>query len=63
MNGILDELAELKRKLPAELTQDPEGPQLNDAEWLQTLLVQVQPMLLDLLLKSENGDAKSHDSR
>lgn len=63
MDAVLDELAELKRKLPAELTQDPDGPQLNNALWLQTLLVQVQPMLLDLLLKSENGDGKSHDAK
>jgi DNA repair exonuclease SbcCD nuclease subunit len=63
MTTVVDELAELKRKLPAELTQDPEGPQLNDTEWLQTLLVQVQPMLLDLLLKADNGDINSYDAK
>ena len=55
MNAVVDELAELKRKLPAELIHDPDGPRLDDAEWLQTLLVQVQPLLLDLLMKSEQA--------
>jgi hypothetical protein len=58
MNEVVGELAELKRKLPAELTQDPEGPQLSDALWLQSLLVQVQPLLMDLLIKSEIVDGK-----
>ncbi len=63
MKTVVDELAELKRKLPAELIHDPDSPRLDDAEWLRTLLGQVQPLLLDLLLKSEAGDAKSHDAR
>ena len=50
--------AELKRKLPAELLQGPDSPRLDDAEWLQTLLGQVQPLLLDLLIKSECRDTK-----
>jgi DNA repair protein SbcD/Mre11 len=58
MNTVVEELAELKRKLPAELTHDPDGPRLDDAQWLQTLLGQVQPLLLDLLNKSESVDAK-----
>ena len=31
MNSVIDELAELKRKLPVELTHDPDGPRLDDA--------------------------------
>jgi hypothetical protein len=58
MINVVDELAELKRKLPAELLQGPDSPRLDDAEWLQTLLGQVQPLLLDLLIKSESVDAK-----
>jgi DNA repair protein SbcD/Mre11 len=58
MNEVVGELAELKRKLPAELTQDPEGPRLSDALWLQSLLVQVHPLLIDLLIKSEIVDDK-----
>jgi hypothetical protein len=58
MNSVIDELAELKRKLPAELAHDPDSPRLDDASWLQTLLGQVQPLLLDLLMKSEGVDAK-----
>ena len=63
MNAVVDELAELKRKLPAELIHDPDGPRLDDAGWLQTLLGQVQPLLLDLLLKSENSDSKSRAAK
>jgi DNA repair protein SbcD/Mre11 len=58
MTTVVEELAELKRKLPAELIHDPESPQLDNAQWLQTLLGQVEPLLLDLLIKSESEDAK-----
>lgn len=54
---IVEELTELKRRLPPELIHDPEGPRLNDAKWLQSLLGQVQPFLLDLLLKSQGSTA------
>ena len=61
---VIDELAELKRKLPAELIHDADGPRLDDTEWLRVLLPMVQPLLLDLLLKSEPGaaGAKTQDS-
>ncbi len=55
---IVEELAELKRKLPSDLSHDRDGPQLDDPEWLRTLLEQIQPMLFDLLHKSGNGAAK-----
>jgi DNA repair protein SbcD/Mre11 len=55
LEPVLAELAELKRRLPTELIQDPEGPRLSDADWLQSLLGQVQPFLLDLLLKPQGG--------
>jgi exonuclease SbcD len=58
MNAVLDELAELKRKLPAELTDGPDGTRLYDALWLKTLLRQVQPLLLDLLIKAEIVNTK-----
>jgi DNA repair protein SbcD/Mre11 len=58
LNTVVDELSELKRKLPAELTLDPDGPRLDDGQWLQTLLDQVQPLLHDLLTHSEGVDAK-----
>jgi DNA repair protein SbcD/Mre11 len=60
---VIDELAELKRKLPAELIHDFDGPRLDDAEWLRILLPQVQPMLLDLLRKSELSTAGGPDTR
>jgi DNA repair exonuclease SbcCD nuclease subunit len=55
MQAVVEELADLKRKLPSELLHDPDGPRLDDAGWLQTLLEEAQPLLLDLLLKSD-GD-------
>ena len=58
LNPVINELAELKRKLPAELTHDVDGPHLDDGPWIQTLLEQVQPLLLDLLTHSESTDAK-----
>jgi DNA repair protein SbcD/Mre11 len=60
---VIDELAELKRKLPAELIHDVDGPRLDDAEWLRILLPQVQPILLDLLRKSELSTAGGPDTR
>jgi DNA repair exonuclease SbcCD nuclease subunit len=53
MPMLIKELAELKRKLPAELIHDADAPSLDDPGWLRTLLEQVQPFLLDLLLKSD----------
>jgi exonuclease SbcD len=50
---VIADLAELKRKLPAELIHDPDGPRLDDAEWLRLLLPQIEPMLMDLVQKSE----------
>ncbi len=58
LGPVVEELAELKRKLPAELIQAPDSPRLDNAEWLQTLLAQVEPLLLDLLIKSENIDTR-----
>jgi DNA repair protein SbcD/Mre11 len=57
LEGVLAELAELKRRLPSELIHDPDGPRLGDADWLQSLLGQVQPFLLDLLMKPQGGTA------
>jgi DNA repair protein SbcD/Mre11 len=57
VDSVVEELSELKRRLPAELTHDPDGPRLDDAQWLQTLLDQVQPLLLDLLTHTESVDA------
>jgi DNA repair protein SbcD/Mre11 len=54
LSAFTEDLADLKRKLPAELIHDPDSPRLGDAEWLGTLLGQVQPLLLDLLLKSRS---------
>ena len=58
-----EELAELRRKLPAELLDDPDGPRLGRRRsGCSALLDQVQPLLLDLLLKSQRrreGPARS----
>jgi hypothetical protein len=50
-----DELIDLRRKLPAELTGGPDPLQLNDLGWLRTQLDEVQPFLLDLLLRPDRG--------
>jgi len=63
MQTVVEELAELKRKLPVELLSDPDSPRLDDAAWLQSLLGEIQPLLLDLLLKSENRDPNSRSQR
>jgi DNA repair protein SbcD/Mre11 len=55
---VVEDLAELKRKLPPDLSHDRDGPRLDDPEWLRTLLEQVQPMLWGLLHQSGNGAAK-----
>jgi hypothetical protein len=55
-NPVVEELADLRRKLPAEFLHDPDSPRLGDAAWLQTLLGPVQPLLLDLLRNSQGGD-------
>ena len=57
LDSVLLELAELKRRLPSELIHDPDGPRLSDADWLQSLLGHVQPLLLDLLVKSQAGSS------
>ena len=59
LRAVVDDLAELRRKLPSELTtiKDPENPRLSDVEWLATLLGQAQPMLLDLLRKTQGSGA------
>jgi DNA repair exonuclease SbcCD nuclease subunit len=46
-----DELGDLRRKLPAELMAGPDAPRPADREWLLGLLDEVQPLLLDLLLR------------
>ena len=57
---MIDELADLKRKLPPELTNDPDSPRLSDEEWFAALLGQVEPFLLDVLLKSAGGIDQEH---
>ena len=60
MTAVVEELAELKRKLPAELTPRPRRPAARRApNGCEPCLGQVQPLLLDLLLKSQGGDAKA----
>ncbi len=55
LETVIEELADLKRRLPPELAGDPDSPRLGDDQWLRTRLGQVQPFLLDLLVKSEGG--------
>jgi DNA repair protein SbcD/Mre11 len=48
---LLTELADLERKLPAELKTMAEGFKFNDAEWMKHILEQVKPMLVKRLLR------------
>ena len=61
MRAVIDDLAELRRKLPSELIRDPETPRLSDVEWLATLLGQAQPLLLDLLRKTQSSGEAAWD--
>jgi len=63
MQTVVEELADLKRRLPVELCSDPDSPRLDDAAWLQSLLGEIQPLLLDLLLKSENRDSNNRSPK
>ncbi len=58
MSGVVDELAELRRKLPGDLIHDADGPRLDDVQWLLSLMGQVQPLLLDLLTNLESTATK-----
>jgi DNA repair exonuclease SbcCD nuclease subunit len=62
LRSVIDELADLKRKLPSELLHDADGPRLDDAGWLQARLEQVQPLLLDILLETD-GDPLRRPAR
>jgi exonuclease SbcD len=50
------ELTDLEKKLPRELTVEPENLRFDDADWLADLLEQVQPMLLQRLLRKERPE-------
>jgi hypothetical protein len=63
MQSVVSDLAELKRKLPAELLSEPEAPRLSDAAWLHTLLPDIQPLLLELLLPSDGNDPRSRSEK
>jgi DNA repair exonuclease SbcCD nuclease subunit len=48
-----EELADLRRRLPPELAHGLDAPHLGDPDWLRAILDRVQPLLFDLLLRSE----------
>jgi DNA repair exonuclease SbcCD nuclease subunit len=50
-----EELDELRRRLPAELMSGPDAPRPGDPEWMLGVLEEVQPLLLDLLLRCDHG--------
>jgi DNA repair exonuclease SbcCD nuclease subunit len=59
MRTVVEELSELKRRLPSELSNDPDSPRLDDPAWLQTLLGEIQPLLVDLMRKSSSAESSS----
>lgn len=52
LGGVLEEL---RKKLPKELGQGPEGLLLDDPEWLAQMLGQVSPMLIRRLMGKEGN--------
>ncbi|HVX59940.1 MAG TPA: DNA repair exonuclease [Pirellulales bacterium] len=56
LSWLAGELAELKRKLPAELQEGQDAIGLDDPAWLASLLENVQPILVSrLLARAENA--------
>ena len=49
LGRLADELKDLARKLPGELMQPPDGLQINQADWLRSIVGELKPLLLDRL--------------
>ena len=49
LTKLSDEVKDLARKLPAEITQSPDGLQLTDQEWIREIVKDNKPMLLERL--------------
>jgi len=47
--GLAEELKDLARKLPRELMQPPDGVSLDNPQWLQEVVRDIKPMLLERL--------------
>jgi DNA repair exonuclease SbcCD nuclease subunit len=54
LEAIGNELADLDRKLPAELKEGPNPLRLDDPVWLRSFLDEAQPLLVSRLLAQEN---------
>jgi exonuclease SbcD len=50
LQRLHEELADLERKLPQELKEGPDAIRLDDPAWRQSVLAQVQPLLVSRLL-------------
>ncbi len=53
---LINELADLERKLPLELKAMEEGLKFSNAEWMKDMLEQVRPMLVKRLLRKGAGE-------
>ena len=55
LRGLSDELVDLNKKIPKELKKElqenPDGIGLDDIEWLGSLVEQVRPMLIRMLMR------------
>jgi len=49
LTSLVDELSELRRKLPRELLDGPDAPRLHDAAGVRTLLDDIEGLLLPML--------------
>lgn len=55
LGPLVEELQGLRQKLPAELTEEEEGLQVGDPEYLRKILVEIEPQLLSRIIKLETG--------
>jgi len=53
--ALVEELQALRQKLPAELTEDMDGLQLGDPEYLRTILADIEPQLISRIMNLEAG--------
>lgn len=50
--ALVSELTQLRAKLPDDFKNDPDIPRLDDRDWIESVLDQVEPLLIHFLLQS-----------
>ena len=49
LSQLMNELKDLAKKLPVELTLPPDGLQLTQVDWIRDVVRELKPLLLDRL--------------